>query len=93
MSAIYDLESYFAKAHTAKFIELGSSYIIPNSGDEYHSTTPMEDYFVNGLHKELNDEHLNQLYHKAKDTMPISEIVGLLIFVLFVSLAYMFGNN
>ena len=74
MSAIHNLEKYFAKNYTAKYCELeGGLYNGENS-------TPMLKYFKSGTYKELEDRELTKLYNKVKKQAFIRN--GIFMFVI-----------
>ena len=70
MSAIYNLEEYFAKKYTKKFTELGGSYY---AGED---STPLKAYFESGEYKELNDEQLDKLYARVSGSKKLWKIIA-----------------
>jgi len=80
MSAIYELEVYFAKKYTKKFSELGGSYY---AGED---STPLKAYFESGEYKELNDEKLDKLYASVSDTKKLWKFttLGMVLIILVV---------
>jgi hypothetical protein len=85
MSAIYDLEIYFAKHYTKKYCELGGSYYA--SGD---SSSPLEDYFESGEYKELQDEALERLYQKVSESNYNSQAIRIGLFGILLIAYYFF---
>ena len=71
MSAIHDLEVYFAKKYTKKFAELGGSYYVGEDG------TPLKVYFESGEYKELNDKKLDELYASVSNSRKLWKIITL----------------
>lgn len=59
-----ELEEYFAKNYTRKYVEFGGYFYIKSYNTL--SKSPMEQYFSSGKYKELNDPKLESYWKEVK---------------------------
>lgn len=76
-----ELEEYFSKKYTKKYIEFGGYFHIK----PYKSLTksPMEQYFSSGKYKELNDPILEGYWKEIKKRQFYWNLIGAFIIVIF----------
>lgn len=76
-----ELEEYFAKNHTEKYVEFGGYFHIK----PYRSLnkSPMEHYFSSGKYKELNDPVLERYWKGIRKQEFFWNIIMLSIIILF----------
>jgi len=79
----FELEGYFAKNHTKKYIEFGG-YFVP-----LHFTiirrSPMQKYFYSGKYKELRDEQLEELWLKVRWAEYYEKRIGIGFILLIIA--------
>ncbi len=76
-----ELEEYFAKTYTKKYVEFGGYFHI-----KPHKTltkSPMQHYFSSGKYKELNDPKLEHYWKEIKKRELYWNITAMVIIVLF----------
>ena len=82
-----ELEEYFAKKYTNKYIEFGGYFYIK----PYNTITksPMQKYFSSGKYKELNDPKLEVYWRKIKKQEFYWNIIIIVLLIVF----YMLGRE
>ena len=76
-----ELEEYFAKKYTEKYVEFGGYFHI--HGFRTLSKSPMEHYFSSGRYKELNDPVLERYWKEIRKQEFFQNIIMLSIIILF----------
>lgn len=79
-----ELEEYFAKQYTKKYVEFGSYFHIKPY--KTLSKSPMQQYFSSGKYKELNDPKLESYWKAIKKHQLYWNIIGIIVVVLFYAL-------
>ncbi|MCK4743643.1 MAG: hypothetical protein KAT25_07465 [Sulfuriflexus sp.] len=76
-----ELEEYFAKKYTEKYVEFGGYFHIP----KYRTLnkSPMEQYFSSGKYKELNDPVLERYWKGIRKREFFRNIIMLVIIISF----------
>jgi hypothetical protein len=79
----FELEGYFAKNYTKKYIEFGGCFV------PLHLTilrrTPMQKYFYSGKYKELQDKHLEELWLKVRWAEYHEKLIGIGFILLIIA--------
>ena len=76
-----ELEEYFSKTYTEKYIEFGSYFYEPSM--KALAQSPMQKYFTSGKYKELNDPKLESLWKEIKKRELYKNIFVLGLIILF----------
>ncbi len=79
-----ELEEYFSKNYTKKYIELGGYFYIKSY--KTLSKSPMQQYFSSGKYKELNDPKLDAYWKQIKKRERYWNIIAIVIIILFYTL-------
>ncbi len=79
-----ELEEYFAKKYTRKYIEFGGYFYIKPYKRLIKS--PMQKYFSSGKYKELNDPKLETYWKEIKKREFYWNIIGIVIIIIFIVL-------
>jgi len=79
-----ELEEYFAKTYTKKYIEFGGYFHIKPY--KTLSKSPMQQYFSSGKYKELNDSKLERYWKEIKKREFYWNIFVITVIVLFYTL-------
>ncbi len=81
-----ELEEYFAKQYTKKYIEFGGYFHIQPVRSLTRS--PMQKYFSSGKYKELNDQQLNTLWLAVRWRNYYLNIAAAIVFVIILIINY-----
>jgi len=76
-----ELEEYFAKKYTKKYVELGGYFHI--AAYKTLNKSPMQQYFSSGKYKELNDPKLEIYWKKIKKHEFYWNMIGIIVVILF----------
>ena len=76
-----ELEEYFAKNYTKKYVEFGGYFHI--KPHKSLTKSPMEHYFASGKYKELNDSTLEFYWKEIKKRKFYWNMIGITVIVLF----------
>jgi len=80
----HELEEYFAKIYTKKYIEFGGYFHLKHY--KTLSKSPMQQYFPTGRYKELNDPTLERYWKKIKKREFYWNIFVIVVIILFYTL-------
>ncbi len=75
-----ELEDYFAKTYTKKYVEFGGYFHIKPY--KTLSKSPMQQYFSSGKYKELNDLKLECLWKEVKKYEFYWNVIGIVVVIL-----------
>ena len=82
-NAQQELEEYFAREHTNKYVEFGGQY--ENDPSFHFFGARMERYFSSGKYQELEDSHLEILWRRARKEK-YKQRSAIIIFLVVLSL-------
>jgi len=81
-----ELEEYFAKKYTKKYIEFGGYFHIK----PYRTMTksPMQKYFSSGQYKELNDPKLEDYWKAIRHHQFYWNLIGIIVIIIVLIINY-----